>query len=301
MQKTDIYADYGTQIIPAPQLAILRGTGNFNPGPNYDQSTNRGPVYSQALRYHLNTDTEGPLRGHSPTDNKYQKNVPMAFSDSLNDRPYQVGTTMLHPEGINSWNRQETSCSRGTDQYQTWAATVLNMTPNALMNFFFNKENVDHLQDTIINEVKRIQGVDIQKQSIDELLIIMQNKYTYAIQGYLPHPGNPNKPYPRGTIYNSFNGRQTAFSSDDNDPTSLVQMLIRLNNSVIEECVKSVLSGIIAYQKYYLDASSLPMPLSLPVYMSMKGSNVLQENLGFESGHDMSSSIASYNERFNII
>ncbi len=291
-------AEYGTNLIPSGNLALLRGTGNFNPGPKYEQSKNRGPAYSQALNAYNYQQTQ---QGTNPI---YQTQVPESRlaeslnypsvvypSDIENQRKYQVGSTSFHSEEVGSWKRPDFEGSRGSDQYQVWAINALHMTPNNLLNLFFSEANVNYLQDRIIQEIKNIRDTVIAKQSIDELLIIMKNKYTYALSGYLNHPGE-NKPYPRGSV----KGPNSAYYEN-----GLEIQLSLLNKSVIEECVKSILSGIIEYEKYYKDASSLPMPLSHPVLSSNKGSKALQENLAFESSHNVSNAMSSYNQRFNII
>ena len=124
----------------------------------------------------------------------------------------------------------------------------------------------------------------------------MRNTYSYALAGWLPHAGDPNKAYARGTIVNP-GGKAYGLQGC----TSLSEQLTRLNKSVLEETISQILSGIDQYKQYYKDASSIPMPLSRSVMTTMKGSRVLQENIGFESGHDMSKSISSYSQRFNII
>ena len=80
---------------------------------------------------------------------------------------------------------------------------------------------------------------------------------------------------------------------------SLKDRLTRLNQTVLQQCVKDVLSGIGMYIQYHNDASSLPVPLERPTYLSSKGSNILQENIGLYSGN--SQGIASFNMRNNVI
>ncbi len=291
------FADYGTTITKPETLALLRGTGNFNPGPNYEQSINRS---YNPLEYYSNSEYhqyDQNLKTESNKENeKNTKWIP--FYDNDNNKKYVVGSTDMYSDN-KPWSRPDFENSRGTDQYQIWALNSMKIVPNILLNLFFSEDNVNFIQNTLINEVKNITNEKISKQSDDELLIIMRNKYLYAIQGGLPSAGDINKPMARGTIINS-NG--LAYDNTNSGGcTSLELQLSRLNQSVIEECLKMILSGILAYKKYYQDSSSLPMQLSHPVYVSMKGSNVLQEPLGFESGHDMSTSIASYNQRFNII
>ena len=310
MSESMRFADYGSMIVEPQTLALIRGTGNFNESPTYQQSINRGPTQSNSLQYYgssdyYNNDKALEAENYYSTEREW-KNIQSSI-DQQNKRPYVVGSTGLHAEKQNSWDRPDFQYSRGTDQYQIWAANSMQLTPNMLMNLFFSEDNINYLQEKMISEVKRIRDLDISKQSVDELLIIMRNNYMYALYGWLPSSNNPElnkKPMARGTYLNPtyLNPNGKAYDSSNNGGcTSLYEQIKRLNTAVIQECVKQVLSGIDAYMKYYSDASSLPMPLSIPIYTSMKGSNVLQENLGFENGHEMSNAISSYNERYNII
>ena len=164
--------------------------------------------------------------------------------------------------------------------------------PSNLNTFFFSSENIDYLQNRIVSDIKKIKKVDISKQSVDELLIIMRNYYSKALCGWLPHApygttgkGNPNEVYSRGET-----------------PCTIEQQLSRLNKAVLEETIKQIFpSGADMYMQYYKDASSLPLPLTHPTYTSQKGSRVLSENVGFNNGHEYTKSVASYNERYNIL
>lgn len=288
-QKIPTYAQYGSDLVTADNLALLRGAGAFNPPSTYEQSTDRGSNYTKALDVYewnqmQNIQDQGQGQDPFKTSKKQAFGSVIYETDIDNKRKYDVGVTGFHPEPNNSW-------STGPDKYVQWAMTSMRITNSALLNFFFSTANVDYLQQRLIDEVKRIKNVTIQKQSTDELLIIMQNKYLYGIQGYLNHPGG-NFVHNRGPV--SQNG--LAYT-----PNGLSSQVSLLNKSVLEETVKSVLSGISAYTQYYKDASSMPMPLSLPVISTQKGSKALQENLAFESSEDVSRAMSSYNERFNII
>jgi hypothetical protein len=309
---------YGNILVTADNQAILRGSGNYNPGPNYDQTVNRGPAYSQALNFYSTFDPQSATNfnamGNFAKPNYYNTDKAISAEnfervakdwetvqsnlDQDNILKYKVGSTGFHPEREGSWDRESFECSTGSDQYQTWAMKSMNITPSALLNFFFSEENVKYLQNQMTHEVKRIRNEDISPQSIDDLLIIMRNHYEYALSGSLPYAGDPNKVHARGTTQNPGG---LAYDPNAGGCTSLEEQIKRLNKSVVEETVSQVLSGIDQYKQYYKDASSIPLPLSRSVMTTMKGSNVLQPNLGFESGHGMSSSISSYSQRFNVI
>ncbi len=305
-----IYAQYGSDMIPANNLALLRGAGAYNSAPNYVQSINRGSNDSKALDvYEWTKPQQSQNQNQNQNQNqqtmqgqyKYQQgqmqggrvSVPVpvpSFADNIyqtdidNTEQYEVGTSNFHPEPTNSW-------SSTPGKYVQTAMASMKITNSALLNFFFSDENVDYLHNRLISEIWRIKNVKIDKQSTDELLVIMRNKYLYAIQGYQNHPGG-SFVHQRGPV--SQNG--LAYT-----PNGLSDQISLLNKSVLEETVKSVLSGITEYARYYKDASSMPMPLSHPVISSQKGSKALQENLGFESSIDVSNAMSSYNERFNII
>lgn len=263
---------YGNILTLQSQSAKQRGSGQFNPPPLFQQSTDRGPSYAQALNFYENNYA----MFNKPPQNE---------TDPINNQ-YHVGSTGFHTES-QGWARDLSIPEDNSDQYTSWAMKSVHQTPNVLLNFFFSKENVKYLLDRIVQEVKRIKGVDISQQSQDELLIIMRNHYQRALSGWLPISENPQQQklaYPRGE-----------------KPCSLTSMLTRLNKSVLEECVKQVLSGVDMYKTYYKDASSLPIPLDRPTYMSAKGSRILSENVGFDSGHEFTRSVQSYNQRYNII
>jgi len=293
-------AEYGSILIPANNLAHNRGSGTYNTAPNYELITNRGPAYMGALKMYSDEVPDVP----EPTSEVNKWATPYTFNDNNNKRDYVVGSSGFHPEEAGSYDRPDYKNSKGFSQYEVWALNSLKITPNALVNFFFSDENVDYLQDKIVEEVYKIKGLRISKQSTDELLIIMRNNYIYAQSGWLPRDSeNPNLVYARGTTPNgpdgSFNG--LAYNSGVQGCTNLEYQIKILNKNVLQTCIKQILGGIDAYMKYYSDISSLPMPLSHSVLTTSKGANVLQPNIGFESGHEASQKISSYNQRFNII
>lgn len=266
-----MYSQYGNILTNTTQLAQQRGLGNYNPPPLFQQTTNRGNTDTQALNYYEDN--------YAPVTEKPRQ-------DTINPVTYNVGSTGFHAE-TQGWGRDTSIPQDHSDEYTSWAMKSVHQVPSVLLNFFFSKENVKYIQDRIVQEVYKIRQVNISKQSDDELLIIMRNHYQKALSGWLPISENPQQQklaYPRGE-----------------KPCDITSMLTRLNKSVLEECVKQVLSGVDMYKTYYKDASSLPLPLSRPTYMSSKGSRVLSENVGFDSGHDFTRSVQSYNQRYNIL
>ena len=137
-----------------------------------------------------------------------------------------------------------------------------------LRKFLFSEKNIEYIHERIIGEVKRIKGINISRQSSDKLLLIMQNTYEYAVSGSLPHPSNPGRIAKRGGV-----------------DIPLKERLTRLNQSVIQQTVKEIISGIDQYLLYYKDASTLPVPLKRPINKSSKGSRSLEYNIAFHNNN----------------
>ena len=183
---------------------------------------------------------------------------------SLFDKQYSEG---IHAPATNwantSWEIESGKKNPYSEHYQKkmrWEET--------LGNFFFSEKNIEYIHDRIIGEVKRIKGITISKQSTDKLVLIMQNTYEYAMSGSLPHPSNPGRIAKRGGV-----------------DIPLKERLTRLNQSVIQQSVKEIISGIDQYLLYYKDASTLPVPLKRPINKSSKGSRSLEYNIAFHNNN----------------
>ena len=280
-------AQYGNVLTDPQVLAYQRGSGNFNSPPLYEQTTNRGNSWNNAANEYVNSKNK-PKIAHlsaAPFDTY------IAQLDAMNKQPHSVGNTGFHPQKQGSWSTPNID---GVDnRYNEFAQKATQLTPNTLMSFFFSPENVDYLQTRIIEEVKRIQKVEISRQSDDELLIIMNNHYQRALSGWLPHSDGS------GQITND--SEVGVYLRGENKACSLTERLSRLNESVLQECTSQIISSVNMYHHYYMTASSLPLPLSRPTYTSMKGSRVLSEQVGLDdNGHAATLAIDSFNQRNNI-
>jgi hypothetical protein len=276
-------AEYGTVLIPSSDLALLRGTGNFNPPPYYNQTMKQPQDSASAMK-----------AAYGPTNDNNQWPKPPVAETRTAIEPYpnpqwtwdNTSVVNNNPAVGNGVLKSPKGPLQGanTGQYIIWALNSLQTVPTPLLNLFFSDENVEFLQQGIVNNVKNIKNVDIKRQNVNDVLVIMRLKYIYAIQGYINTSSCPD----------TNNGRAFADGSLENQ-------LRLLNQSVLEECVKTVLSGIEEYQRYYSDISKLPVPMTLPACSTMKGSKALQENLGFESGKETSIAMSSFNQRYNMI
>ena len=298
--KIPRYAEYGDELVSAGNLAQNRGNGQFNPPPTYDQTTNRGPAYSEALSNYESSNYYGynnEIKNKTALKNEPVWATIQGAYDTAKKQPFVVGSSQFHIENTNQWTSDTFENNTGS-KFQDWALKSTQMAPNALLMFFFSNENVLYLQKQMSLEVKRIRGVDIGLQSLDELLIIMRNKYIYAQSGWLPM-SDPNKVYARGTIVNP-NNKEYSKAYGSSGPTSLLNQIQKINQSVLEEGIKQILQNIDGYMQYYKDSSSLPIPMEYPVLLTMKGKE-LSESIGLEDGREITDALNSFNQRFNII
>lgn len=259
--KSILSAQYGNISTSPNALASIRGHGKYTT--NYPMSSN-WPIGNS------NPNTSSYIRNLNSGEGSRGVNIDLHTKQMPNKN--RVNDRFEYPETLNH--------TLQGDPYQTFGLQANHETPSELNLFFFSKTNVAYLQKRILSEVKNITGIQIKRQSENALLIIMDRNYKLALHGSLPS-ATVHLALPRGE-----------------KSCSLKKRLVRLNQAVIQECVKEILSGMSMYATYYKDASSLPTPLSRPTFMSMKGSNVLSENIGFTKGN--SQSIASFNMR-NVI
>ena len=172
------------------------------------------------------------------------------------------------------------------NRYIVLAGQSLHAQPDTLMSIYFSDDNINHLRETVVKNIKDItadsgvggdkQGITIQTPMIDDFFYYMVNIYqTYKTQN--------------GSI---------CFVTFKNN-TNIVSEISKLNSAVLQEYVSKMVSQINMYIYYYKDASQLPEQLSLPVYAAMKGSRSLEYNNGFQLGNSIGS--ASYDQVGNMI
>jgi len=115
-------------------------------------------------------------------------------------------------------------------------------------NAFFSAENIERIQQLIRKAVydrSTPKGYVIDKQSVDELKIIMRAiYYQYA----------------------------------RNLPTAVLEQVADLNSKVVEWSVPHILSAVDHYQIYIKDISHLPVPLEQPQHLSSAGTKTLPMN-----------------------
>jgi hypothetical protein len=114
--------------------------------------------------------------------------------------------------------------------------------PTFINSRFFNRKNVDYLQKIIAGTVQKRIGMRIDRQSDDELLILMRAVYL----------------------------ENSAVNYDD-----VQGEVARLNDEVVAKAVPIVSSNVLQYVTYLRDASTMPVMLSGPQSTSIKGTKTL--------------------------
>ena len=99
--------------------------------------------------------------------------------------------------------------------------------------YFFSKQNIDLLQNTIMNEVELKTNIKINRQSDRELLIIMKSIYL-----------------------------QYSKNNDDN----LENEIKYLNELVLESSIPSIISNLLQYVGYLKDISTPRCPMEKPKF-----------------------------------
>ena len=102
-----------------------------------------------------------------------------------------------------------------------------------LSEVYFSKENIELLQSAIRYEVNQITGKIIDKQSPNELSIVMRSIYLQN--------GNP------------------MVSSN-----SIKKEVVKLNSMVIDYCSEQISTQVLQYQGYIQKLTTLPVPIERP-------------------------------------
>jgi hypothetical protein len=114
--------------------------------------------------------------------------------------------------------------------------------PTAVSQRFFGRQNVDLLQRRLRDEVRKRTGYEIDRQSDEQLLIVMRYVFMQS-------------------------GRNAGGEAE----------VRRLNELVLRETVPQVGSGLAQYLGYLRDASTLPTPIPRGQATSVKGTKITDE------------------------
>jgi len=247
-------------------LVDIRGYGLYNPAPLYLQTTDRGNAFSK-----LNTYTEYFDKNYVPVSGDIYVN-PSGSVDVNNTWEKNINYDVKPPSGDNY---------QYYDEYQKWALNATRKADPYILPFLFSKINVKFIQDSVVDYVKKIRNITINtRQDTDNLLNLMLNNYILF-----------------SNSAGIFGNNDCANKSYENTSTDFSNILANINKNIIEKYIENVLSGLNMYEYYMKDISTLPVPLSNPVLVSNKGSNVLGYVGPFEDNQKFTKNINSFNMR----
>lgn len=133
------------------------------------------------------------------------------------------------------------STQRSPEDPSTSLVRSTHLQPTETARAFFSKANIDRVQRALQKTIKKHMGATIDRQSDEQLLIVM--RYVYMQQG-------------------------ANYGCDAE--------VDRLNALVLKEIVPQVAAGLSQYVGYLRDASTLPVPLARGQATSIRGTKTLE-------------------------
>lgn len=138
-----------------------------------------------------------------------------------------------------------------------------------IINLYFSPNNILFIQKTVTNYIKDKTGILINTKQDEQSMIIKMQEF---IEMY----------------------RSNRHMYQDKNSKFIVTIL---NKHIIEYYINQVISGIKAYTHYHSLISNPPTNYNpMPENVSIKGSNVLGVNVGFNSSHARN----IHNRQFNL-
>jgi hypothetical protein len=250
-------------------LVDIRGYGLYNPAPLHLQTTDRGHAFSKT-----NTYSEYFDKNYVPVTGNLYVN-PSGAVDVEGTWQKNINYDIKPPDGDNY---------EYYDEYQRWALNVVRKADPYILPFLFSKVNVKFIQDSVVQYIKKARNITINtRQDVDNLLNLMLNNYILFYQSS-----------------GIFTNNDCANNSYENSSCDFSSILSNLNKNIIEKYVQNVLSASNMYEYYMKDISTLPVPLSNPVLISNKGSNVLGYVGPYEDNQNFTRIINSFNMRDTV-
>tara|TARA_Y100000389_G_C17331088_1_gene448132 strand:+ start:87 stop:500 length:414 start_codon:yes stop_codon:yes gene_type:complete len=127
--------------------------------------------------------------------------------------------------------------------YRKDIINTFNQEETPITKTFFSNTNIELIQTMIYNNIKHIYKYKIDKQPVENLLMVMRSMYVLY--------GNPKN-------------------------SDIKQEIVKLNELVINKCTEIIISNILMYFKYVEDASTLPTPIDRGKFESSKGDTNLE-------------------------
>ena len=170
---------------------------------------------------------------------------------------------------------KEYAC-RPLDQSADFNQKAFRSTENALLQLFFNEINIKYIQDRVRDEILKLRNQPISTE-IDNMNLqnLMQEIFTLSYQGKMPQFITGSK------------------------LCNLKNLISDLNKQVINRYITYAVSTIDMHKYYISDITTLPVPLERPIFTSIKGSNVVSQEVGLGTVEEFNKDIREWNNIFS--
>ena len=153
------------------------------------------------------------------------------------------------------------------EEYLQKSLLLLNIEQNELNTLYFSSTNISTIQNLLKHEAKKYTGYNISNQNCTDILIAMQYFYIN---------------YPQFTLGNDVR----------ND-------ILILNNLVVTDLNKQIVSGIKQHLSYLKNINTLPEPLEYGKSSGTKGQNSLEYQSMNLNGQSQESLTETNVDRYN--
>jgi len=219
-----------------------------------------------------------PADSLPPIRSSGQFNPPNAFplTESQSWRDIKFPGSDFEPQELSQQDRLKEYACRPLDRSAEFNQRAFKSTENSLLQLFFSEMNIKYIQDRVKEEVMKLRNqhisTDIDSMNLQNL---MQETLTLSYQGKMPQ-----------------------FIADSKI-CNIKELLSDLNKQVINRYLTHAISTIDMHKYYIKDVTTLPVPLERPMYTSIKGSNVVSQEVGLGSVEEFNRDIREWNNRFS--
>ena len=144
-------------LIPIDELSNIRGSGKYNPAPNYPLN---------------NLDSTTLKLDETKSNNFYMSNLSQSPINS-------ISLTNSWNNNINSNINLDTSDNYSNyDEYQRWALNRTRLSDPYILPYLFSHINVKYIQKMVVENIQKYKNITINtEQDIDNLLNLMVENY----------------------------------------------------------------------------------------------------------------------------
>ena len=184
--------------------------------------------------------------------------------------------TESKPVELSQQDKLKQYACRPLDQSAYFNQRAFRSTENVLLQLFFSEMNIKYIQKRVQDEILKLRNQEISTD-IDAINLqnLMQETFTMAYQGKMPQ------------------------FITDSQICNLKNLISDLNKQVINRYITHAISTIDMHTYYISDITTLPVPVERPIYTSIKGSNVVSQQVGLGTVEEFNRDIREWNNRFS--